>query len=87
VIAFLPALYIWLATVAIGLLAVFVARYFVDDDKSSIAGFSAAIGIAIGNSAVIERSAVEWWISLLGLVAGLISLWWHLFKKKEFRRG
>ena len=86
-IDFLPALYIWLGTVAIGLLATFVARYFVEGDKASVAGFSTAIGIAIGNSAAIERSAMDWWIGLFGVVAGLVTLWWYLFKKKEFGRG
>lgn len=85
-IDFLPALYVWLATVGIGLLAVFVARYFVDGDKASVAGFSAAIGIAIGNSAALERSAFDWWVGIIGVVAGLATLWWHLFKKKEFGR-
>ena len=84
---FLPALYIWLATVGIGLLAVFVARYFVHGDKASVAGFSAALGIAIGNSAAMERSAVAWWVDLIGVIAGLATLWWYLFKRKEFGRG
>lgn len=83
----LPALYIWLATVGIGLLAVFVARYFVDGDKASAAGFSAVVGIAIGNSAVLERSALAWWVNLIGVIAGLAALWWYLFKSKEFGRG
>ena len=83
----LPALYIWLATVGIGLLAVFVARYFVDGDKASVAGFSAAIGIAIGNSAAIERSPIAWWVDLIGVIAGLATLWWYLFKRKELGRG
>ena len=85
-IDFLPALYVWLATVGIGLLAVFVARYFVDGDKASLAGFSAAIGIAIRNYAALERTAITWWVNLIGLIAGLTTLWWILFKKKEFGR-
>jgi len=84
---FLPALYIWMATVGIGLLAAFVARYFVDGDKASVAGFSVAIGIAIGNSAALERGALDWWVGFIGVVAGLATLWWHLFKRKEFGRG
>ena len=75
-INFIPTLYIWLATVGIGLLGVFVARYFVDGDKAAVAGFSVSIGIVIGNSA-----------ALIGVIAGLATLWWHLFKRKEFGRG
>ena len=85
-IDFVPALYIWLATVGIGLVAVFVARHFVNGDKASIAGFSAAIGMAIGNSAVLERTALAWAVNLIGVIAGLATLWWCLFKRKEFER-
>lgn len=83
----IPALYVWLGIVAIGLLAVFVARYLVDGDKASVAGFSAAVGIAIGNSAAFERTALAWWVDLIGVIAGLATLWWYLFKSKEFGRG
>lgn len=82
----LPALYVWLANVVVGLLVVFVSRYFVDGDKAAVAGFSTAIGIAIGNSASLERSASAWWIDLIGVIAGLATLWWYLFKRKEFGR-
>ena len=86
-IDFLPVLYIWLATVATGLLGVIVARYFVNDENASVAGFSAAVGMAIGNSTTLERSALDWWVGLVGVIAGLATLWWHLFKRKEFRRS
>lgn len=84
---FFPVFSIWLAIVAIGLLAVFVARYFVGGDKDSMAGFYATIGIAIGNSAALQRSPLDWWVDLIGVTAGLATLWWYLFKRKEFGRG
>lgn len=83
----LPALYIWVATVGIGLLAAFMAGYLVDEDKASVAGFSVAIGIAIGNSRFVEQSPFTWWAQSIGIVAGLATLWWYLFKRKEFGRG
>jgi uncharacterized membrane protein YjjP (DUF1212 family) len=83
----LPALSIWLVIVGTGLMAVFIARYFVDGDKASVAGFSVAIGMAIGKSATFDRGAPDWWVAPLAVVAGLATLWWFLFKRKEFERA
>lgn len=83
----LPALYIWLATVAAGLMAAFVAGYLVDGDKASLVGFSFAVGIAIVNSAAFRQSSITWWAGFIGIVAGLATLWWYFFKRKEFKRS
>jgi len=62
----------------------FVAGYFTDDRASRIAGFSVALGYALGHFPGVRASTLEELTAVsatLGAVAGLFAAWAWLLRK------